>query len=175
VAFIGGCLDKRPFAAYGHGAFPLSPREHWKSREAYIKGKVLTARNAFTKFNLPALGPETDALLFAFSPGSLGGLPPATVVATAGNDQISVAVTPPTLIPDGWSVTRCIAAAIKDQDPHSGTDYEITIGQDLSDPYTIVLTGLDPVLYVVGGWIEWLRSDGKAAYSISVNDTATPT
>jgi len=138
----------------------------------YIKGKKLTARNAFTKFNLPVLRTETDLLLFNFSPGALGGPPPATLVITPGANQLSCAITAPSPAPTGWTVYSAVAACILDQDPQSAIDYETTAAEDLSDPYACVLTGLASGTYQVGGWLLWTRPDGKIAYSPAIHDQA---
>lgn len=142
---------------------------------AYVKGKVLTERNAFTKFNLPILRPQADLADFVFSPGALGGPAPASVVTTPGNDQLSIAIAAPAVIPDGWTIQAGVAACIKDQDSHTPTEYEITADEDLTSTYTIVLTGLDAVLYQVGGWLRWTRPDGLTAYSPSIASSGTPT
>jgi len=143
--------------------------------EAYIRGRVLTARNAFTKFNLPTLRPATDIQSLVFSPGSLGGPSPASVAAVAGADSIVVTVTPPTILPSGWSVQRVIALAVADQDPQSGILYTMAGDDAVAAPWECTITGLDEVEYVCGGFIEYLRDDGKLAYSPSINDLATPT
>jgi len=142
---------------------------------AYANGKVLTDRNAFTKFNLPVIRDQADLTDFIGSPGALGGLPPASIEATAGNDQISVAVTAPSSVPSGWTIDGAVAMCIRDQDPDTGILYDVTAGEDLTSAYAIVLTGLTANLYQVRAWLRWLRPDGKFAYSPSLADTATPT
>jgi len=141
----------------------------------YARGKVLTDRNALVKFNLPVLRGEVDLANFVFSPGALGGLPPIAAVATPGVGQLSVAVTPPAVIPTDWTIAAAVVAVIADQDPQTGILYEITAGEDLTDPYAVVLTGLDAVLYQVGAWLRWTRPDGSIAYSPSIVTTGTPT
>jgi len=135
----------------------------------YITGKVLTDRNAFTKFNLPVLRPETDLIEFIFSPGAFGGLPPSAAVCTPGNDQLSIAITAPSIVPSGWSVDGAVAACIRDQDPATGTFFDITAGEDLTAAYTVVLTGLaNTALYSWGAWLRWLRPGGTFAYSTAI-------
>jgi len=141
----------------------------------YARGKVLTDRNALVKFNLPVLRGEVDLANFVFSPGALGGLPPIAAVATPGVGQLSVAVTPPAVIPTDWTIAAAVVAVIADQNPQTGILYEITAGEDLTDPYAVVLTGLDAVLYQVGAWLRWTRPDGSIAYSPSIVTTGTPT
>jgi len=153
----------------------VSPAEFQAPWTAYARGKVLTNRNAFTKFNLPVLRGETDLANFVFSPGALGGLPPSAVATTPGADSLSVLVTAPATLPSGWTITKAIVAAIADQDPESGILYDIAIGEDLTSTYTVVLSSLDEVLYRVGAWFEWLRPDGQVAYSPSISSSGTPT
>lgn len=143
--------------------------------DLYATGKVLTGRNAFTSFNLPGLRGEVDLANMVFSPGAQGGLPPTAVVVTPGVGQLSVAVTAPTTLPTGWTVTSAIVAVILDQDPQTDVDYDITAGEDVSGPYTVVLTGLDAALYRVGAWLKWAKPDGSVAYSPSVQSSGTPT
>jgi len=143
--------------------------------ESYIGGKVLTARNAFTKFNLPLMRPATDLDDMVFSPGSLGGIPAATTTITGGNDTITVAATAPTVIPSGWTLTGLMAAYIKEQDPHAPTSYIVTADQDLVSAYSIVFAQSTPGDYVAAGWLKWLRPDGRVAYSPSVQAKITTT
>jgi len=154
--------------------YKLAPPLFTAPWEAYIKGKVLTSRNAFTKFNLPVLRGEADLANFVFSPGALGGLPPATLVITPGSGQLSCAITVPATVPTGWTVAAAIAACIEDQDPDTGVLTTITAGEDTTSTYTVVLTGLNATLYNVGAWLRWTRSDGQIAYSPAIWDTATP-
>jgi len=142
--------------------------------EAYATGKVMTARNALTKFNLPGLREETDLTNFVFCPGALGGLPPASINVTPGSGQLTIDITAPTTVPDGWTINSAVAAVILDQDPQTEADYVITAGSDATSTYQVVLTGLSAALYQVGAWLVWNRPDGKLAYSPSVQDTGTP-
>jgi len=141
----------------------------------FAKGKVLTNRNAFTKFNNGQLRTETDLTNLTLSPGALGGLPATAVVATPGSGQLSVAVTEPTVLPDGWTIASAIVAVIPDQNPQSATLYNSFAGEDVSSPYTVVITGLDAVLYQVRAWLKWTRPDGSTAYSPDIATTGTPT
>jgi hypothetical protein len=155
--------------------FKTAPALFIEPWTAYSTGKVMYNRNAFTKFNLPVLREETDLANFIMSPGALGGLPPASVSAAAGNDIITVTITAPAVLPTGWTIHSAIAACIIDQDPQSDSDYTITAGSDATSTYEVVLSGLSAVPYVVGGWLKWNRPDGKFAYSPALYDTATPT
>lgn len=155
--------------------FKLAPPIATAPWEAYIKGKPLTARNAFTKFNLPVLRGEADLANMVFSPGALGGLPPVSVVATPGADLITVTCAAPSPVPSGWTVAAAQAACIADQDPDTGILTTVVAQEDVSSPYSFTLTGLDEVLHYVGVWLKWTRSDGLTAYSPSILVSATPT
>jgi len=142
--------------------------------EAYIAGKPLTGRNAFTKFNLPGLREETDLLNFVGSPGALGGPPPASLALVDANDQTTATVAAPSVTPVDWTLTSRIAIAIQEQDPQSGTAYRIVAGEEATDPIVLALVP-GAVDWHVSAWLKWLRPDGKIAYSPSLEDTASPT
>jgi len=142
----------------------------------YSGGKVLTDRNAFTKFNLPQLRSALDLSLMVFSPGALGGLPPATLTVTGGNDQITVACTAPAVLPTGWTITSAILGVMKDQEPGVGVDYDIQCFEDAAAAYTHDFTGLASVADYVGfAFLKWMRPDGKIAYSPSMSDIQATT
>jgi len=140
----------------------------------YIKGKPLTERNAWTKFNLPGLREETDLANLVMSPGANAGLPTGAVVVTPGSGQLSIAIDAPAVLPTGWSIVEAAAAVILDQDPQTDTDYTISAGTDATSTYAVVITGLDAALYRVGAWFKFLRPDGTNAYSPSTMTSGTP-
>lgn len=141
----------------------------------FATGQVLTGRNAFTSKYVTVERGLLDRLLMPFSPGAKGGLAPLTAVATPGAGQLSVAVTAPTP-PTGWTLTSCIAACIRDNQPDVDTLTTITAAEDVTDPYACVLTGLTSAqLYVVGAWTKWAKPDGSVAYGASILTSATPT
>jgi len=142
--------------------------------EEYAKGLVMTGRNAFTKLNLANLRPETDLLLMLFSPGALGGLPPASITVAGSAGHIAVTATAPASIPTGWSLTSAILGVIAQQDPQSGSEYAVQTFEKTSSAYTnsfVTAAGE----YVGFAWLKWLRPDGRTAYSVSLSDTATAT
>lgn len=142
---------------------------------AAARGKALTARNAFTKGSLGLIRGESDLNNLILSAGAFGGPPPATAVPTAGDDQITVAITAPSTTPSGWTIYSAVAAAIRDQDPDTGVLFTITAGEDLTSAYSVVLSGLTANLYQVRAWLVWTKPDGSFAYSPEVASTATPT
>lgn len=165
----------RSLFSWLQATFKTAPADFIAPWTAYSTGKVMYNRNAFNKFNLPVLRGEVDLANFVFSPGALGGLPPASVSAVAGNDIITVTITAPSDIPSGWTINKAVAACIADQDPQTEALHTITAGSDATSTYEVVLSGLSAVLYRVGGWLVWNRPDGKLAYSPALMDTATPT
>lgn len=134
----------------------------------------ITDRNAFIKLNNGVLRTASDLTNMVLSPSAKSGLIAAAVTPTGGNDQITVDLTPPDL-PTGWTVTKAYAACIKDQDPQTGTDYEVTAGSDATSTYQVVLTGLTAGDYLVGGWFEYARPDGTPAFGQSLQDIVTVT
>jgi len=155
--------------------YKFAPSEVTDAWEAFIAGRVMTGRNAFTKSNLPNLRPETDLDLMVISPGALGGMPPATFTATPGADQITLAGTLPGTVPPGWVSPTFVFAVMPDQDPQSGTDYVMVAQTDATDPYSQVFAGLDEIPYQCWAFIKWTRPDGRFAYSPSLQTQATPT
>lgn len=138
----------------------------------YARGLVMSDRNAFIKQNLPLLRGDTTLADIIFSPGALGGLPPSAATFTPGNDQVTIVPTAPSPLPTGWTITKASALVIPDQNPASGVLYTVTYGEDLTSPYSINITGLlNAAQYMGGVWFEYLRPDGRTAYSPDFHGT----
>lgn len=136
----------------------VSPQDFRTAWTAAAKGKVLTDRNLWIQKNLPILRPLATLVGIVLSPGAKGGLV-GDVVITPGNDLVTVAGTPPDPLPPGWTVTRFIAAAIRAQDSHGGSFFDVTVGTDSTDPYSVVLGSLASAQhYLVGGWFEYQKT-----------------
>lgn len=151
--------------------YPTAARSAWA---LYAVSRQFTDRNAFIKQNLADLIGQADLTNLTISPSALSGLAAAGMVLTAGTDKITVALTAPAL-PTGWTITSAHAAAIPDQDPQTGTDFEVGYAFDASAPYSFDITGLTTGDdYLVGGWFEFLRDDGKTAYGPSIQAVETP-
>lgn len=132
----------------------------------YARGLVMSDRNAFIKKNLPVLRGESSLALMVFSPGALGGLPPSAATFTPGNDQVTIVPTAPSPLPTGWTITKASAIVIADQDPATGVLFTTTYGEDLTAGYSINITGLlNAHEYEGGVWFEYVRPDGRTAYS----------
>ena len=131
---------------------------------AAAKGKPVTDRNLWTKFNLPSLRPATSLATMQFSPG-VGGMFPPTAVAqatpiVAGSTTISF--TAPDL-PDGWTLTGVRVCALPEQDPHMDTDYVSYTAESATSPIT--LAGLPGTEYYGGVWAFGTKPDGTVVYS----------
>jgi hypothetical protein len=141
-----------------NSVWKVAPEDFRTSWVAFAKGQPLTDRNAFLSKNLGLLRPLTDLTGMIFSPGAKGGLV-GDITVTPGNDLITVAGTPPDPLPPGWTVTRLIAACIRQQDPQSGVLFDIVTGVDTTDPYSIVLGSLASAQhYMAAGWFEYQKS-----------------
>jgi len=143
--------------------------------EAYAKGAVMTARNAFTKFNNGPLRDQTDLDLMVISGGALGGSPPASATPTPGSGTLSVAVVAPSVLPQGWTIYSAQVAIIRDQDPQSGVLYNISAGEDLTSTYAVAFSGLAAGVWQYRAWLKWTRPDGSFAYSPDIGGQSTVT
>lgn len=142
--------------------------------QAYAKVSRFTDRNGWIKVNLSNLRSEADLTNFVFSPAANGGLPAAAIATTPGAGQITVTLTAPSL-PVGWSISKAIAAGIRQQDPQTGTLFVVTSAEDAATPFAPILTGLTAgQVYVVGGWFEFVKPDGSFAYGQALMDSDTP-
>ena len=167
-------LTRNTFA-WLNNVFKYMPAGALDAWNAYADSSRFTSRNGWMKQNLGPLRDQTDLALMTLSPSARSGIVAAGITLTAGAGQITADLTAPSL-PTGWTINRAIAAAIRDQDPQTETFYGVVSGEDLTDPYSIVLTGLTAASpYIVGGWFEFNKPDGSFAYGQSLQDTATPT
>lgn len=157
-----------------NGVWKYAPGVVTEAWDAYANGQPFTGRNGLIKINLPLLRGETDDDLLVFSPGAKSGLALAGISLTAGDGQIGVAVTLPSL-PTGWTVVQSAAVAIEEQDPNSGTAYDQYSDTADSTDWSLTITGLtNTTTYVVGAWLKFTKPDGTYAYGRSISDTATP-
>lgn len=166
--------ETRSVFSWLQAVWKFAPSQVTQAFQAYASGQVMTDRNAFTKINLPGLRPASDLTTFLFSPGAKSGLAAAAIGVTPGSGSLTIALTAPTL-PGGWTISKAVAAIIREQDPHSGVLYSIIAGEDASTPYSIALTSLGAHAWNVGGWFEYLKPDGSTAYGPSLLSTGTST
>jgi hypothetical protein len=125
---------------------------------AAVVGRPLIDRNLFIKQNMPILRGANSLDGMVFSPGAKGGIASAVTV-TPGNDQLTFAGTAPTPLPSGWTIIGLVGAAILEQDPEVDTSYEVLTVTDLTDPYSVVMSGLgNATQYAAAGWWVYQRS-----------------
>jgi hypothetical protein len=132
--------------------------------------------NAFVGENNRLLVGASDLEFLLASPGAGGGLPPLSVTGGTGANagEVTVTVVPPTQLPDGWTIVKAWGLAVKDQDPTGLLTGAVVEGSDTTDPYVITIAGMGAgTLCRVMGWFEYLKDNGKTAYSVSLNDNAT--
>lgn len=151
---------------------PAGALDAW---DAYATNSRFTAANGFIKVNLANLIGEADLTNFVFSPAANGGLAATGISVAAGAAQLTVTITAPAL-PTGWTITKGIAAAIRQQDPQTGVLYSVFSAEDATTPYAPVITGLTASqVYRVGGWFEYAKADLTAAFGQAVMGVGTPT
>lgn len=151
---------------------PAAAIEAW---DLYASASRFTSINGWIKANLSNLRSQADLTLLVFSPAAGGGLAAAGIAVTPGATQLTITLTAPTL-PTGWTIVEAIAAAIRSQDPQTGTLYVVSAATDATSPYAPVITGLTTgQLYRVGGWFKFLKPDGSFAYGQALSSSGTPT
>lgn len=160
-----------------NSVWKVAPGDFTAAWQSAVKGRPLTDRNLWIQKNLPLLREASDLTGLILSPGARGGLI-GDIVVTPGDDLVTVTGTPPDPLPAGWTVTRMIAAAIRQQDPQSGAMFEVVAGDDPTSAYSVALTGLaSAAAYVVGGWFEYQKSSVATdlAYGPSTGEETTTT
>lgn len=142
---------------------------------AYADANRFTDRNGFIKVNNSPLQGQADLTNFLFSPSARGGPVGGAFTITPGNDQVQLQLAAPTL-PTGWTIVQANFAAIRQQDPQSGTLYTVSSAVDTTAAYDVTITGLASAqTYVVGAWFTYLKPDGTNAYGQSQMGTALTT
>jgi hypothetical protein len=159
-----------------NSVWKISPADFRAPWTAYARGLVMTDRNAFLKKNIGELRDETDLAQLTLSPGAGGGLT-VTPVITPGSGDLTIDLTAPSPLPSGWSIVKMVAVAIRDQDPTTGTFYEIEAGFDATSTYQVVLSGLAAGDWAAGAWFVYQRSSlaTDLAYGSSVATIETVT
>lgn len=156
-----------------HKLAPALVRAPW---DAFASGQPFTGVNKFVGENNRLLNGSATMLPAIMSPGARGGLPPVAVVAANGaaDGDVTVTVTVPDVLPDGWVITGARAAAIVDQDPSGVFSGPFVAGSDDAAPYEVALTGFSAGQDIIAyGWIEYEKPNGQAAYSVSLSDELT--
>lgn len=138
-------------------------------------GIAKTDRNLFIGRNVAAMDGAATSVDFVHSLTSGGAVPPAGATFTPGAGQITIAVTAPPL-PSGWTIQAALGSAVADWDPGNLSSKLVYIAEDLSSPYSIVLTSLGAGLtYHCGAYLRWLAPDNSVRYSSFLDGDAVPT
>lgn len=166
--------DNRTRFALLREAWKLAPALVQAPWTAFATGRPFLNFNKFVGENNRLLVGQTDFANALMSPGARGGLPPTSVVASAGTGAagtVLVTIVPPSILPSGWTVTRCVACAFPEQDPIGLFEGPFIAGDDTTDPYAITLAGFSASQPLACfGWVEYEKPDGLAAYSVSLYD-----
>lgn len=150
-------MKTRDVFSWLNDVWRIAPADFQAPWTAFAQGKVLTNRNAWLSKNTGVLRPGTDLTGLIMSPGAKGGLS-VTPTIVGASAQVIVSASTPAPLPTGWTITQLVAAVIKQQDPHDGTDFKITTGTDVSDPYSVTITSLAAGAYMAAGWFVFQRS-----------------
>lgn len=141
-----------------NAVYQVSPSDFRAPWAEAVKGRPLTDRNLFLQKNNGLLREETSLDGAIGSPGAKGGLP-ADVVLTETTTTIIATITPPSSLPSGWSVVKAVCVGLLEQDPQTGTDYDMFVGTDSAAAWTPTLTGLvTGTEYAVAAWLVYQRS-----------------
>jgi len=171
-------VANRGIWAFLNAAYLYAPTQVKAAFDAFAVGKPLTGRNKFFQDNQKLLAVQptpTQITNFIFSPGALGGLPPASVTPTPGAGTLSLAITAPTVLPTDWTIQAAVGACIRDQDPDTGVLFNINAGEDLTAAYVVAFAGLAAADWAWGAWLRWVRPDGLIAYSPALTGISTVT
>lgn len=159
----------RKIFAYMREMWKLAPSGLQAPWDAFATGRPFLGMNKWVGENVRVLQGESTLDNLIFSPGARGGLPPSGVVVATGAaaGQILVTGNAPTA-PDGWIFFGLAAAACPDGDPATFFNGPLVYGEDLTTPYSIILTGLPAGADCqVGVWAIWTKPNGDKAYSVS--------
>lgn len=155
----------------------IAPANFIEPWQTAVQSRRMIDRNLFIQQNLPLLRPGTDLTGMVLSPGAKGGLT-GGITITPGNDLLTVAGTPPSPLPAGWTVIKLVGAAIKQQDPHTDEDFEVFTAEDSTSAYSVAISGLeDATDYVAGAWWVFQRSASLTdlAYGAAIGAEYTTT
>lgn len=141
---------------------------------AFCTGQAFYNRNAFIGQNTKALRAGTTMTGLIGSPGAKGGIPPTLISAVGAAGAATVTFTNPTP-PPGWAITANVALAMLQGDPHVMSTAKPVVAAGTTPFSTVTLSGLTAGVYVISAWLVWSKPDGTAAYSPSINTTATAT
>lgn len=166
-------VTRRTFALLRE-MWKLAPSALLDTWNAFAQGRPFTGMNKEVGENVRVLNNAVDMTDYIASPGSGGGLAPVSFAAVTGSvaGTVDVSFVVPAT-PTGWTLTKAVAIAFKNQAPDGIFEAPIVAGEDASAPYAFTLSGLPAgEECVCCGWLVWTKPDGKLAYSVSLNDNA---
>lgn len=153
---------------------PAALRAPW---DAFATGRPFLPFNKFVGENNRLLNGEADFSMAIMSPGARGGLPPISVVAAAGAQagEVTITVTGPADLPEGWSIVHVAAAAFPEQDPVGLFEGPLKAAASVDAETPVTLDGFAGVTSVACfGWVVYEKPDGRLAYSTSLYDATAP-
>lgn len=161
----------------GGESWRLVPAAFSAPWDAFVKGRPLTARNAYMGAFTKLMRGETDLTNWQTSPGARSG-PALQAQSAAGgtaSGEIDVTYTVPT-IPTGWTLDSVIHAYAEDHDPATEWNYTVGLDDDTVKSGSHTITGLTAgTAYAVTSYPVFTRDNGDKAYGVSLNSIATAT
>lgn len=158
-------------------------REMWKLSPALVRlpwdtfalGRPFLGLNKFVGENNRLLVGQSDMANMLTSPGARGGLPPVAFSAATGTTPgtVDCTIVAPPQLPDRWTITQWVAAAVHDQDPIGIFTGPFVAGFDASASNPITLSGLGAgENCMCFGFIQYENAQGLPAFSVSLSDAA---
>lgn len=136
----------------------VSPSDFRLAWTQACKGRALVDRNLWIKENLATLRGNADLTGIILSPGAGGGLS-GDLTVTPGAAQLTLDLAAPATLPPGWTISEAIFAIIADQDPATGTAFDIQAATDASSTYQAVFTSLGSATdWWCGAWFKFQKS-----------------
>lgn len=138
--------------------YQVSPSNFRAAWAEAVKGRPLTDRNLFIQKNNGLLREAVSLDGMIGSPGAKGGLPADTVI-THTSTTITATMAAPASLPSGWTIVKGVIVVVKEQDPQTGTDYDMVTAVDMAAAWAPVATGLVTATeYAVAAWLVYQRS-----------------
>jgi len=147
-------VEVRDAFAYLQAIYPYLGTEAQAVQTEKARGRPFTNRNAWTSLNATPLRADVDLADLRISSGQS---PIPLVVSptfTPAAGQVTFAGTAPSA-PSGWTITSAIGVVVADSDPTT-PPYVLVAdeGEDLTSPYSIVVSGLAAGDYLCSMFIK---------------------
>lgn len=144
----------------------------------FAAGKQFIARNAYIGRNVGTLNGTNSIAALVAAPGDASTIPVVSIDSvTAGVGQLTVVCTAPST-PTGWTLVAVVVGALEELNygvARTATELDWNEAEDLTSPYSIVVTGLNAQQHNVYAFIRWTAPDGTTRYSAAIQSTGTPT